>query len=217
MVDPIRPMPQWLEDVWLARYLDGELSPDESAGFEVYCFGRDRLMAQLDADSDLRDLLCANADAFDAVETPGAVATSTPRRPRALPKFFALAASLVCGLVAGGMTGPWGSPSDGLDVNPTRLVFDTMRGTDDGVSVDHASSRSRLVLLDIAVPLDATETSLTVDGEPGRALDMSGDGFVSALLPREMLRTNKALGIEFRQGEAIVRRRLTLPPQWESP
>lgn len=57
---PRTPMPPWLEQVWLMRYLDRQLDSDEEAWFEAYLLDRPHLVDQLEADTYLRDALAGH-------------------------------------------------------------------------------------------------------------------------------------------------------------
>ncbi len=53
------PMSAWLEQAWLARYLDRQLDGDEAAWFEAYVLDKPELLTMIDADNRLRDALAA--------------------------------------------------------------------------------------------------------------------------------------------------------------
>jgi anti-sigma factor RsiW len=63
----------WMETAWLVRYLDRELSDDEAVAFEAYVLDKPELLAQIEADTNLRDTL-RNA----ALNTPGDVLDQHP-------------------------------------------------------------------------------------------------------------------------------------------
>ncbi|MEO7917512.1 MAG: hypothetical protein ABIR16_07690, partial [Dokdonella sp.] len=48
-------MPTWLEDAWLHRYLDGDLTEPELIWFETYALDKPRLIAEIENDTALRD------------------------------------------------------------------------------------------------------------------------------------------------------------------
>ncbi len=59
----------WLEDAWLERYLDRELTDAETAWFEAYMLDKPRLIAAIDSDTSLRDGL----HAWHAKQSAGAL------------------------------------------------------------------------------------------------------------------------------------------------
>lgn len=56
----------WMENAWLVRYLDRQLSDDEVAAFEAYALDKPELLALIEADTNLRDALSEAA-----LNTPG--------------------------------------------------------------------------------------------------------------------------------------------------
>lgn len=208
-----RAMPVWLEDAWMQRYLDRELSDAEVHWFESYCLERDHLLARIEADLEVRDLLDAHSDVLrQAVRPPGSARGWAWLRPAA-----AAAACLVLGLAIGNLV-PLSTGSPGLAVlepNVTRLMFDTYRGTESAVRVDHAASRSASVLLDVAVPDQAEAIAVHVGDARIDGLHASSDGFISALVPRDALRARR-LSITYSLHGATVARELAVPERWES-
>lgn len=214
MVDHDHGMPAWLEGVWMQRYLDRELSESETNWFEAYCVDRDHLLAMIEADLALRDVLAANAGALDAKSVQS---TLQPRRGRPSRMTAAMAASLLVGALGGVVMGPWVASNAENEITPnvTRLMFDTLRGSEAEARVDHANSGSAFVLLDVAVPSDARELVLKVKGRDEQALSVSRDGFVSALVSRELVRRG-AVNVSYLHGGVVVERALTPPQHWES-
>ncbi len=209
-----RAMPAWLEDAWMQRYLDRELSDAETHWFEGYCLERDHLLARIEADLEVRDLLDAHRDVLrEPARTP------EPSRGRAwLRPAAAAAACLVLGLAIGSLA-PLGTGSPDLaapEPNVTRLMFDTYRGAESAVRVDHAASRSAMVLLDVAVPDQAEAIALHLGDARIDGLHASSDGFVSALIPRDALRSRR-LSVTYSLHGATVERELAVPERWESP
>lgn len=73
-------MTAWLEQAWLARYLDRQLSSEESTWFEAYVLDKPELLATIEADTRLRDVLAADAtarhgDRLILPESPATAAT----------------------------------------------------------------------------------------------------------------------------------------------
>ena len=203
-------MSAWLEDAWMQRYLDRELSTAECDWFEAYCLDREHLVARLDADLALRDAL-ARELAPPAREPP----TQMPARVRtsaAMPRALATAA-MAAGVLIGAAGTAWierDSAPAALSTDVTRVFFDSLRGEADDVRVHHAGSASEFVIYDVAVPPDATLVTLHVGGEADRPLQLDADGIATALLSRELART-RDIAVSYRRGAERVQRRLALP------
>jgi len=192
------PMPTWLEQAWLERFLDRELAPGEQAWFEAYVLDKPELLERIEADSAVRALVHADAAAFASAEhgDEGAASPaplqlprggrSNRRPPRA---YWPLAACFVLGLGFGGLllqalpgTGPVGSLSA-----PSRLVYDSLRGSYGGPRVDPGDPAATLMIVDVALPLGSTLESARYEGGDGvEALPpapISAEGFATWTLP----------------------------------
>jgi hypothetical protein len=203
----LSPMPAWLSSAWLARYLERQLAPDEVAWFEAYVLDKPELLSMIEADTRLRDAMAADAQnvrtggvgsghAEVAQEWPTDAHVGVP--PTALrtrnPAWFGLAAALVLGLGSGWFGQRAFSPApDILMANPTRLVFDTLRGTQSPAQVERAESASPYVLVEVAVPPGALHVMLDLDRQQPVALSQSADGFVSFLVARPVLGADDAV------------------------
>lgn len=53
-------MTPWLEQAWLRRYLDGGLDPGEVEAFEIYLLDKPCLLADVEADNQLRAAIAAD-------------------------------------------------------------------------------------------------------------------------------------------------------------
>lgn len=218
------PMPAWLEDAWLSRYLDRQLSAEEVEWFEVYALDKPDLLARIESDLDLRDALdAAAADGAltaSTVDAPGTVprGASRGRRPRSAAVWLARAASLAAAAGLGWIAASW-APGSGLGpigessviiADPTRVVFDTLRGESQGPLVFNAGSRSPLMLIEVGLPPDAVDVQVLRPSRAPLTLSVSSEGFVSFLLPRSEA---GALEMELRYTTAgtPVRRPLVLP------
>ena len=73
-----------------------------------------------------------------------------------------------------------------IQANPTRIVFDTLRGEGSKPIVQGALSGT-YVLVEVAVPAEAKGIVLRIEPNESRALTTSADGFVSFLMKREDL------------------------------
>lgn len=197
-------MPAWLEQAWLTRYLDRQLSGDETAWFEAYALDKPELLDVIDADTRLRDALTADSSAGRTDAPPrdeSAVASTSAAIPfqrvqkanspshRDASRWLPLAAALVLGLGSGAFAVRLLAPQGNADVvaSPTRVIYDTMRGEAAPPRVEHADSASPFVLIEVAVPPGAQNIILHMDGKTDQALAPSPDGFVSVLLARGML------------------------------
>jgi hypothetical protein len=191
-----RPMPGWLEAAWLQRYLERELTPDESEWFEVYVLDKPDLLARIEADLDLRDgvassgTVTATATGTDVPlqgAAPPRKASGGRRRARPV-EWFARAAVVMVSVSLGWWAATSSVTTDpaGGDVivDPVRIVFDTQRGAEDAPLVFNGSSASRYLLVEVGVPADATDVRLLDGSEPARALTVTSEGFVTFLWPR---------------------------------
>ena len=185
-------MATWLEDAWLQRYLDRDLTEAESAWFEAYAMDKPRLLASIDGDTDLRDgMVAARLQApsnLVLLQAPMRQATWLP---------FALAATLAVGAGIGWMLG--GSPGrvDAVIPSPTRVVFDTYRGEATGPMVQPGAPAAAYVLVEVGLPTDARDVLLHVGGNV-LPLVVSADGFSSFLLDRDDAHGDVQPRIEFR-------------------
>ena len=219
------PMPThisgWLEQAWLARYLDRQLTGEEAAWFEAYVLDKPELLDVIDADTRLRDALAADrpvlasndvtvASSADLSASSSSASISSFRRkpessssafgkkPR--PPWLALAASLLLGLGVGSIGMRALAPNHGADIvaSPTRIVYDTMRGEATPPRIEHADSQSPYVLVEVAVPPGAENITLHIDGMPDQALTPSPDGFVNFLVPRKDFDTSKKTYLRYK-------------------
>ncbi len=189
------PLPAWLEQAWLERYLERGLNDDECAWFEAYALEKPQLLGQIEADSDLRDA-AALAHWPAAVAAPS-VSTSRPRpvRRRRPGAWWALAAGVVAGIALTALVAPWQS-GGGLDtggvLQPPRLIYDAWRGAGYQVREEAGDPDSPVVLVEVAVPagLQPRSVHAELDGAEPRELvsaHLSTDGFLGYLLPRDWL------------------------------
>jgi hypothetical protein len=206
MIDPHHPLPDWLEDAWMQRYLNRELTGPEEAAFEAYCLDRAHLLARIEADTALRDVLAANSD---LVPAGNRLADARPARH---PRFAALAASLLIGVLGGGMAWQLITPAASVEGELTRVFFDTERGETGTARVDHAQSNSQFVLIDVVVPSGATNVQARIGSADWTPVSVANDGVSSILVSRAVLRGQREVTLAYQQGDQVVERALPLPP-----
>jgi hypothetical protein len=196
-------MPAWLEQAWLGRYLDRQLTGDEIAWFEAYVLDKWELLDMIEADTQLRDALTADSTAgrstlsaatethpqiraISANDTTALAAPSGLRLRRARHPWMAIAAASVLGLGIGGIgvRSLTSNRDTSVIASPTRIIYDTMRGEPTPPRVEHADSTAPYLLVEVAVPPGAQSIVLHVDALPDQTLSTSPDGFVSFLIAR---------------------------------
>lgn len=223
----------WLEQTWLACYLDRQLTKDEAAWFEAYILDKPELLAAIDLDSTLRDALAvgpglntgfetersAESESAAALESDkyGLARGLPSRRHRivALTRSWrmrlgtAVAVSSIVGLGAGwyGNGHLRGSARSTVVASPTRIVFDRLRDGPVRPRIEHADSASAYDVVEVALPPGAKDVSLHLGSEPARKLSPAPDGFVSFLLDREILKKPLQASVRYSWRD----QRVTLP------
>lgn len=194
---PEGPMSEWLERAWLARYLERQLTAEEAAWFEAYALDKEELLDAIEADSALRDALASAGR--PALEAGVAKEADTRRVVRHLPNgrwtWIGAAAALVVGIGVGRFAGERGGPD--VIANPSRLVFDTLRGDQVAPSVDHSDSASPYLVIEVAVPPAAQDVVLEIEGDDGVALTPSTSGFVSVLVRRSLVEAGRVTKVRY--------------------
>lgn len=204
------PMARWLEDVWLSRYLDRELSDEEQTWFETYMLDKPRILELVDADTRLGEGLVRVSDApTTALSAPphqsGATLRSKPRGPG-----LAIAASLLLGLGLGVILPGLRNDDTAIIASPPRIVFDTMRGEGTTALSEPGNADSRVLIVDIAAPVSTPilSASAWIDGRQ-TALPtptISSEGFVTFVVPANWQRRAR---IELKIGAAAESRSLS--------
>jgi len=132
---------------------------------------------------------------------------SRTRRITQPPRWFALAATLLAGVGVGGIGIQSLSPSSSapeIVANPTRIIYDTMRGEVTPPRIEHGDSRSQYVLVEVAVPPGAEHIVLNMDGLQ-QPVTVSSEGFVTFLAARKNLAAGTAASITYaRRGSSDV-------------
>lgn len=189
-------MAGWLESAWLARYLDRQLEGEELAWFEAYLLDKPELLGMVEVDTKLRDALALASVRSSTSDSNGGAPPRTALRQ--VSASFAIAASLVLGIGVGWLAKP-GNPlgRQGMIADPTRVVFDTMRGEATEPHLEHRSSASPWVLIEVAVPASATNVVVTLPGQSAQELELSEDGFVSFLVSRASFASTKTAQVSY--------------------
>jgi hypothetical protein len=105
-------------------------------------------------------------------------------------------------------------PATGVVGSPTRIVFETMRGAEVPGNVYPGDPSSRMVLVEVDIPPDATEIVFVDPSGAQTPLRPGTDGFASVLVPRDLLATPGAPAVRYTWQGQTVRRELAikLPP-----
>lgn len=219
-----QPMSTWLEGAWMQRYLARELTPAETEWFEVYVLDKPELLERIETDLDLRDGIAGKS----AVATPVVQGrdAGTPafdggrRRARRATTWFARAAGVVVSAAFGWWAASTHAPAPevaaAVIVDPVRIVFDTQRGEAGAPLVFNADSNSAYLLVEVGVPMDASDVRLLHDAQPPRPLTVTSEGFVSFLLPRDGTGSAPPLSLNFTSDGNTVTRTLDLSSALDS-
>ena len=139
---------------------------------------------------------------------------SKVRQWRVAPTWLALAASLLLGVGIGvgglGRVARGTVVAPGVIVSPTRIIYDTMRGDSTPARIEHATSLSPYVLVEVAVPLGAERVTLDIGDGRERALARSPDGFVTFLADRNTLAAAADAHVSYSAGGRMQMRPLSL-------
>jgi hypothetical protein len=204
------PMARWLEDVWLGRYLDRELSDEEQTWFETYMLDKPRILELVDADTRLREGMARISEpSSTAISAPpqqsGATLRGKPRGPA-----LAIAASLLLGLGLGTILPGMRIDSTAIIASPPRVVFDTMRGEGTTTLSEPGSADSKVLIVDIATPVSTPVISASAWIEGRQTVlptpTVSSEGFVTFVVPADW--RNRAR-IDIRVGSAAAPKSLS--------
>lgn len=195
-------LPSWLEQAWLERYLARGLEPAQAAWFESYLLDKPHLIAQLEADSALRAVVCAEGDPLRLQSAPAIARIREPRLAWRAAAVFALGLGL--GAVGLQLLGPAAMDSASA---PTRIVYDSLRGAYSAPRVDPGDPEARLMIVEVAMPLGSRiqSASASVDGRrlPLPRAAVSSEGFATYTLPSAWRgRGVLSFQLEQREGES---------------
>lgn len=146
----------WLEEAWLARYLDRQLTADEANWFEAYVLDKPDLLQSIEGDLQLRDALARTPDLTLISRETGNASTNRahPVRWARHSRWLAMAASLVAALGLGGFVGHRVVQSVRIE-NPPVVMLDSYRGPDNqalGRLESGGDPNSSILLIAIPIP-----------------------------------------------------------------
>jgi len=220
-------MAAWLESAWIARYLDRQLDADEVAWFEAYMLDKPELLDAVETDNRLRDALHeslrepsdSKVGAGYETDASASAPSDAPDEHKRIPhwrnarafQLWGAAASLAIGIGAGWLAhrGPSRDAPD-IIADPTRIVVDTLRGVDDKPRIDHASAASSYLLVDTAIPPDATNVEVSIADGARIPLHPSADGFVSFLISRAKAKDSRAMTLTYNIDGTRIQRTIDL-------
>lgn len=228
-------IPEWLEQVWLERYLDRELTPSEEEWFEIYAIDKHHLVAEIENDNLLRDAIHAWArseqpKAAEAVPvahvaevndpagvtTPASNAVRAQQSRRATPAFLSMAASMALAAGAGAgvvalMKDSASAPGSDSISSPRRVLIDAQRGgTESAPLVETGGTIDAPLLVDIAVPPRAENILARFADDSSLPLTLSSDGFVSLVGSQSTLRRLAPVRLVYQVGGNTIERTLDL-------
>lgn len=180
----LNPMPAWLEDAWLERYLNRETTEAETAWFEAYLLEHPGVAEALESDTAIAAALRSVRPGEVAVKvavrrpTTAAVPGST-RRSRPW-----LSAALAAGLAVLACT-PWMLrsvvPEDGLQ--PNRVRLDQLRSETQAFTIQDQTGAA-WTLLEIPTRSPRARYQVWVGNEDMGSFRTDNDGLLSVLLNR---------------------------------
>jgi len=192
----------------MSRYLDRQLSGEESAWFEAYAMDKADLLQAIDADSDLRDAIAAagmeiaSAGAANNVTKPHATKAWLPGMWRRYGiSALATAASLLVAVGAGWTSNQWLTARSARTIvaNPTLIrLYGPQRGSGDSlVCVQNAERWSERVTVEAILPVNATDVRMQFGGTEIAGLTPSPDGTVSSSVPRQVVAAAKTMKVVY--------------------
>ena len=208
----------WLEDAWLQRYLDRELTEQEESWFEAYALDKAHLLSAIDSDLDLRDglhawqsnqgrepaLLTATTNAT-ASRTTGirqsARAVVAELKPTSWFARFAIASGLALALLLGAAASRWMFPmvaDEAGVVAPNRILFDVLRGSEETSGIAQSTDVSAPLLIDVAMPPHAEAVIAYFADRSSMVLPVSSGGLVSLTGSRSALLHRSPIRIAWR-------------------
>lgn len=204
------------EQLWLRRFLLGELDAAQADAFETYALDKPRLLDQMEADLLLRRGLGAMAAQGESVMMEALPPASAKRGPVPAWPWLGMAACLAAGWIGARMLGP-AMPLPLQVASPERLVFETVRGERGQRSLEAsaAASQSPIVVVDVVLPPLATLASARLSGPRGEIpladARPDRDGVLTVVLDRAAL-PGAELVLALRDAEGTHEQRLRLDP-----
>lgn len=172
---------EWLEQAWLQRYLDRELTEDEIIWFETYLLRHPSLASWLEADNLLRDAVAVSKDLPEA--------SASGKHILGIWRPMLAAACTVMAVGLGWFAGQQRQlPEYAV---PSRVLYDTFRGSETPTSLVQSplptGEQSPIYIADIAVPAGASISRIeTIDSPDAKVLSTDpivSDGFLTLVLP----------------------------------
>lgn len=218
-------MAGWLESAWLARYLDRQLAGEELAWFEAYLLDKPELLGMIEVDTELRDVLGAGEEICATVGRTSLPSTTygeldiakqaklSERERTVNAGRYGWVATLVFGFAVGwfgdNVTRSRDGPQD-LIPNPSRVVFDTMRGVPETPLLEHSKVDSDYLIVEMAVPATAVAVTLQIGNGAVETLTPSRDGFVSFLVSRRSAKAAPYAKIKYQSGKEVIERSIRI-------
>lgn len=136
------------------------------------------------------------------------------RRTGSALRWLPIAASLLLGLGLGwvGTRSLVGERVPSVIANPTRVVYDMMRGARVAPRVELADSASPYTLIEVAVPPGAEHITLKVGDDPEQALSPTADGFVTLLVQKKKMGAGTTIAYEIAAAEGPRKITMALAP-----
>jgi hypothetical protein len=223
-------MSRWLEDAWLERYLDRQLVAGEIEWFEAYLLDKPHLLDRVEADTlmgskpELRGGLDLCEDRANSPETGRSAVASVPTetgQTKPLPlrrrPALALAASLALGLGMGALliaTLRDGAPA--AVFGPPRIVFDSTRDVSAAPVVHPGRDDATMILVEFALPADATAIEIRFDSGSSGSATPSLDGYVTTLVPRAVMANSRSVSVSFTTQGQRAAQTFQLPVEYAS-
>ncbi len=124
-----------------------------------------------------------------------------------------MAVAIVVAALIGAWAARWMVPVDNAEAviaSPNRIVFDTLRGNVSAPLVHRKEDTSSPLLIDIVVPMRATNVIVYFSDQSSLPLPVSADGFVSLTGPRDAMLARSPIRIEWMLDGGAQERRVDI-------